>query len=227
MRKQETKTNSKVKVQKVRRLSIRFKLLIPVVIVILAVCSLLSMFAYMTVQEEMVAMGQMQAKTVASLAVTNLDAITEQTQAKRLATEMSATAAAQIQVVSKDVINAVNELATEAEKMIVFMDETAMTGYQKLLETSKDYQSDVGNMNQMMSEFAASSETLKMNVESIRDSVNSVNIAIEESVRGITNVSEATANITATVGGIGLEANANLDIVNGLDSEVNKFKLNE
>jgi len=138
----------------------------------------------------------------------------------------SAAAAAQIQVVSKDVIDAVNELAAEAEKMIVFMDETAMAGYQKLLETSKDYQSDVGDMNQMMSEFAASSEALKMNVESIRDSVNSVNIAIEESARGITNVSEATANITTTVDGIGLEANANLDIANGLDTEVNRFKLN-
>ena len=65
----------KGKNQKVRRLSIRFKLLVPVVIVLLAVCSLLSMFAYMTVETEMTAMGQMQAQTVASLAETNLDAV--------------------------------------------------------------------------------------------------------------------------------------------------------
>ena len=86
--------------------------------------------------------------------------------------------------------DAVNELATEAERMIQFMDETAMTGYEKLLETSKDYQNDVGSMNQMMTEFANSSEALKVNVESIRDSVNSVNIAIEESAKGISNVSK-------------------------------------
>ena len=138
----------------------------------------------------------------------------------------SAEAAAQIQEVSKDVISAVNELAAEAEKMIIFMDETAMAGYEKLLETSKDYQSDVGDMNQMMNEFAASSEALKMNVESIRDSVNAVNIAIEESTRGITNVSEATVNITSTVDNIGVEVNTNLNIANGLDTEVNRFKLN-
>lgn len=138
----------------------------------------------------------------------------------------SADAAAQIQVVSKEVIEAVNELASEAEKMLKFMDETAMSGYEKLLVTSKDYQSDVGDMNQMMTEFAASSESLKVNVDAIRDSVNSVNIAIEESARGITNVSEATANITTTVDDIGMEANSNLDIANGLDSEVNRFKLN-
>ncbi len=138
----------------------------------------------------------------------------------------SAEAAAEIQQVSKQVIDAVNELASEAEKMIQFMDETAMTGYEKLLVTSKDYQSDVGNMNQMMTEFATSSESLKINVESIRDNVNSVNIAIEESAKGITNVSEATVNITTSVDDIGMEANSNLDIANGLDSEVNRFKLN-
>jgi len=143
----------------------------------------------------------------------------------KLATN-SAEAAAEIRVVSKQVIDAVNELAAEAEKMIQFMDETAMTGYEKLLVTSKDYQNDVGNMNQMMTEFAASSENLKVNVEAIRDSVNAVNIAIEESARGITSVSEATVNITTSVDDIGFEANSNLDIANGLDSEVNRFKLN-
>ena len=143
----------------------------------------------------------------------------------KLATN-SAQAAAEIQVVSKQVIDAVNELATEAEKMIQFMDETAMTGYEKLLVTSKDYQNDVGNMNAMMTEFADSSETLKTNVDAIRESVNAVNIAIEENTRGINNISEATVNITTSVDDIGTEANANLDIANGLDTEVNRFKLN-
>lgn len=143
----------------------------------------------------------------------------------KLATN-SAQAAAEIQVVSKQVIDAVNELASEAEKMIQFMDETAMTGYEKLLVTSKDYQNDVGNMNQMMTEFAVSSESLKTNVEAIRDSVNAVNIAIEENTKGINNISEATVNITTSVDDIGTEANSNLDIATGLDTEVNRFKLN-
>ncbi len=143
----------------------------------------------------------------------------------KLATN-SAEAASQIQVVSKEVIDAVNELAAEAEKMVLFMDETAMTGYEKLLETSKDYQNDVGDMNQMMTDFAESSESLRSHVEVIKESVNAVNIAIEESAKGITSVSEATVNITTSVDDIEAEANTNLDIANGLDSEVNRFKLN-
>lgn len=137
----------------------------------------------------------------------------------------SADAAAQIQVVSKEVIDAVNDLANEAEKMVQFMEETAMSGYEKLLATSQSYQADVGDMNQTMMEFAISSEALKRNVESIRESVGSVNIAVEENSKGIQNVSQATINITSRVDNIGTEANANLDIANGLDSEVNRFKL--
>lgn len=143
----------------------------------------------------------------------------------KLATN-SAEAAAEIQVVSKQVIDAVNELAAEAEKMLKFMDETAMNGYEKLLATSKDYQNDVGEMNEMMTEFAESSNALRRNVEAIKDSVGSVNIAIEENTRGISNVSEATVNITSSVDEIEIEANSNLDIANGLDTEVNRFKLN-
>lgn len=138
----------------------------------------------------------------------------------------SAEAAAEIQVVSRQVIDAVNELAAEAEKMIQFMDETAMKGYEKLLETSKDYQNDVGEMNEMMTEFAASSTALKGNIEAIKNSVDSVNIAIDENTKGINNVTEATVNITASVDDIGMEANSNLDIATGLDTEVNRFKLN-
>ncbi len=138
----------------------------------------------------------------------------------------SAAAAAQIRTVSAEVIDAVNELATEAEKMVVFMEETAMAGYEKLLDTSNDYQNDVGNMNDMMKEFASSSENVKRNMDAIKDSIEAINIAIEENAKGISNISELTVNITTSVDDIGMEANSNLDIANGLDSEVNRFKLN-
>ncbi len=137
----------------------------------------------------------------------------------------SADAAAQIQVVSKEVIDAVNALANESEKMIRFMEETAMSGYEKLLETSQSYRADVADMNQTMMEFATSSDTLKKNVEAIRESVGFVSIAMEENSKGIQNVSQATINITSRVDDIGTEANTNLDIASGLDMEVNRFKL--
>lgn len=137
----------------------------------------------------------------------------------------SAGAAAQIQKVSAQVIGAVNELAQRAEEMLHFMDETAMNGYEKLLETSGNYRNDVGTMNAMMQGFAEESERLKQNIDGIREAIAAVNIAVEESTKGVTSVTEMSVDLTASVGDIGNEANSNMDIANQLNLEVNKFKL--
>lgn len=137
----------------------------------------------------------------------------------------STEAATEIQRVSTDVITAVNELAKEAEIMLAFMDETAMKGYEKLLETSGNYQGDVDRLSQMMQDFASKSELLKANIDNIRENVEAVNTAVEESTKGITNVTEMSVHLTANVGDIGNGANSNMDIAKHLELEVNKFKL--
>ena len=137
----------------------------------------------------------------------------------------SAEAAGEIRRVSAEVISAVNELAQEAEAMLVFMEETAMTGYEKLLETSEDYRKNVGAMNSMMQEFAAGSQQLRENVDNIKEAIEAVNIAVEESTKGVTNVAETSVNLTSSVADIGSEADANMGVAEQLNAEVNKFKI--
>lgn len=137
----------------------------------------------------------------------------------------SAEIAEQIQGVSKMVIEAVNELAAKAELMISFMDETAMGGYEKLLDTSGSYQSDVEMMNSMMQSFANESDHVRNSVDQIKEAIAAVSIAVEESAQGVTNVTEVSVDLTVGVGDIEKEANSNKDIANQLDAEVNKFKL--
>lgn len=137
----------------------------------------------------------------------------------------SAEAATEIRRVSAEVIEAVNELAQEAEGMLTFMNETAMNGYTKLLETCDSYQGDTDNLSQIMQEFATESEQLKINMDSIKESVEAVNIAVEESTMGVTNVTEKSVDLTNNVSDIGQEANSNMDIAGALSNEVGKFKL--
>lgn len=142
----------------------------------------------------------------------------------KLATNSAATAS-QIQQVSAQVIQAVNELAEKAEQMLTFMDEVAMGGYEKLLETSQSYRDDVGDMNHMMSNFADESNGVKRSIDQIKDAVSAVNIAVEESAKGVTNVTETAVDLTSSVGEIEKEAEGNKEIANLLNIEVNKFKL--
>lgn len=142
----------------------------------------------------------------------------------KLATN-SAETAAQIQRVSTDVVGAVNELAQKAEAMLTFLAETAMKGYEKLLETSGSYQDDVGNMSQMMQAFADESSEVKQSIDEIKEAISAVSVAVEESAQGVTNVTEMSVDLTSSVGDIGNEANANMNIADQLNAEVNKFKL--
>ena len=133
---------------------------------------------------------------------------------------------AQIQRVSADVIIAVNELAEEAARMTMFMDETAMKGYDRLLETSESYRSDVGNMNAMMSEFAIHSDNVKDKMSYMKESFEAINVAVEECANGVASVTENTVTLTENVSNVGEEANLSDNISNELSGEVGKFKLN-
>ncbi len=142
----------------------------------------------------------------------------------KLAANSSETAV-QIQQVSAAVIEAVNDLAENAEHMIKFMDETAMGGYQKLLDTSESYQNDVGNMNGMMQTFADDSRLVNASVDRIKEAISSVNIAVSEIATAVVNVTETAVDLSGSVKEIGGEADANMAIAEQLDDEVNKFKL--
>ena len=142
----------------------------------------------------------------------------------KLATN-SADAATEIQKVTAEVIAAVDELAAEAEVMINFMNETAMGGYEQLLTTSENYRSDVGSMNEMMQRFASESEELRHSMDLIRESVEGIKTAVNESAIGISNVSDTVVGLTESVSDIDKQADSNLGVSGLLRSEVSKFKL--
>jgi methyl-accepting chemotaxis protein len=76
-----------------------------------------------------------------------------------------------------------------------------------------------------MQDFATTSEELRKNIDVIRESIEAVNIAVEESAKGVVNVSEVSGNLTGDMGDIGEQAIENMGIVKELDEEVRRFKL--
>lgn len=137
----------------------------------------------------------------------------------------SARAAEGIQRVSQEVIHAVNELAGESEQMIHFMNETAMAGYERLLDNSLNYKNDVGRLSETMNDFADESMHLNSNIDSIKEAVDAVNIAVEESAKGIVGVTEMASEMTTSMENIKGEAESNREIAGQLETEVGKFKL--
>ena len=137
----------------------------------------------------------------------------------------SESAATRIQQVSREVISAVEGLAQESERMVQFIENTAMAGYQDLLDTSKKYQKDAEHIYTDMDKFARNSQQLQQNIDSIKESVETVNIAVEESAKGVVNVAEMSIDLSGRMEGVGNKAHENMDISMELKNEVDKFKI--
>lgn len=137
----------------------------------------------------------------------------------------SSEAAERIKQVSSEVIKAVNDLSDEAGLMVAFINEITMNGYQKLADTGADYQNDAGNFYDIMSEFSHTAGNLRKNMDSIKEFVETINTAVEESADGITSVSQKADNLTCIVNSINEEAQKNQKMAGQLKNEVGKFKI--
>lgn len=137
----------------------------------------------------------------------------------------SASAAEQIQDVSTVVIKAVDALASEASRMVEFMESTALKGYSDLVKTSEEYNEEAGKINDMMLVFSEQAQQLQSNMDNIRQVMEAMGSSMEESASGFSRISEMSSNINNNVNDIEGQADTNMDIANQLDIEVNKFRL--
>lgn len=137
----------------------------------------------------------------------------------------SADAAAKIRQVSAEVIQAVDELAEGSQQMIEFVRNSTEEGFGGLVATSENYATDANAMRAMMEQFVQTAEELRSTMDGIRESISAVNIAVEESAKGIAGVSESSVQLTGNVNDIQSEASDNNGIAEDLATEVGKFKL--
>lgn len=137
--------------------------------------------------------------------------------------DSSKEAANRIQAVTANVIVAVNDLASEAERVTDFMlknNEVTSTETDKL---TKSYSEDILKLAEAMNEFKASSDEIQSSMEVIKEAIDAVNIATEETAQGITNVAASTVELSNQLDSVVGKTSENLSVVTGLNDQVNKY----
>ena len=137
----------------------------------------------------------------------------------------SAGAATHIQEVAEGVIKAVNDLAQKAQMMSQTLLESNANGKREITALSDSYCNDIDHITKSMNEFANTSSQVQSVMSVIKEAVDSINIAVEETAQGITNITASTAEMTHSLASIKQEAQKNLEISSTLYKEVSKFKL--
>ena len=129
-----------------------------------------------------------------------------------------------IQDISNGVIASVNDLSNKANSLATAFMESNESGRAGVEEMTGAYQKDIETVAVAMEHFANDSKDINDTMTIIKDTIDSINIALEETVTGITNVSTATVEVATSLASVGDEADENLNISKELATEVGKFK---
>ena len=137
----------------------------------------------------------------------------------------SAESASEIQEVSNTVIAAVNGLANEAEKLITFINETAMKGYGDLVDTSDKYRESAEKVDTMMNDVYDISNRIKADIDKIREYTSAIDKAAEGSTKEIQRAAASVTDMSAHLNDIGEETSESREMTDALFTEVGRFKL--
>lgn len=142
----------------------------------------------------------------------------------KLATD-SATAAEKISDVTQQVIEAVEALAQAAGEMLEYLEKTTLVGYDKLVATGTDYQTDIQGIYEMVNRLRNYSEASLENMRNTKTAIDSVTVAVSESAKGVSDVTEVMQELMLGVDSVADTVNENEQIADLLDKEVNRFIL--
>lgn len=101
----------------------------------------------------------------------------------------------QIQDVTKQVIDAVNNLAANSTKTIQFIDENVLKDYQVLVDLGQQYYDDAEVIRELVESINDSAEALTETVGTMSTSIGEISMANSEGADGITNISQNTSDI--------------------------------
>ena len=138
--------------------------------------------------------------------------------------ERSKNTANHIQEISLLVTESVEELSTNANGMLWFIDGTVLSDYDKLVNVANNYYDDADQLDGMMMVLDDKALEVENNIREINESIDGINTAIDESTSGVAMVAGSASNLAQMLENIQDDAENNRAISNELSNEVAQFK---
>ena len=129
----------------------------------------------------------------------------------------------QIQEINQMVIEAVNELANNANNMVEYINTRILPDYESFVTASRQYQTDAKYINDKMNGFSEKSDNLKTEMEKMGNSMENISRIIAESSTGVSNAARSAADLVDEMGSVNKEMIVNQEITADLRGETDKF----
>ena len=140
---------------------------------------------------------------------------------------MTSTTASEISEISKTVLNAVSQLAEEANKVVEFMKDKTVGSYSELVEVGHKYQADSKIMFDKMQDFAYIASSLSEELDEATKTIESIRNAANESANAVGEFTNSVLVISEHVEEINESNNENDRIANELSENITKHLEND
>lgn len=145
----------------------------------------------------------------------------------RMLAEQSKDAVANIQSVTENVNVAVGNLTGDSNKLLDFVDTDIVQSFDEFEKMADDYNLDATKVNDLVSDFSATSEELVASISNITEAIDGISSASNDSAAGTTNIAQKTVTIANGSSEVMKSAQDAENSAAELRKNVNNFKIEE
>ena len=145
----------------------------------------------------------------------------------RVLAEQSQEAVANIQAVTETVSSAVGNLAKDSNRLLDYVDQDVVENFALFEQMADDYNADATKVNELVSDFSATSEELLASINSISEAIDGITLASNDSAAGTTNIAQKTVSIVNESSEVMKSAKVAEQSAEELRKNVDNFKIGE
>lgn len=128
-----------------------------------------------------------------------------------------------IQEINEMVILSVNELSNEARKLMDYMNQNVLKDYDSFVESGEKYREDAVHIDESMSRCADESASILDYIREITESISGINVAIEESARGVNSSTENLESLVSSFDEVNTQMEENSAVAKNLKKDSSNF----
>jgi methyl-accepting chemotaxis protein len=131
----------------------------------------------------------------------------------------------EIQEVTKKVVFSVTNLAESSTEILDFIDKTVIGDYESMVNTGDMYNEDAELIDNMVTDFSATSEQLAASVQNMIKAINEISSATNEGATGTSNIAQKASVVTEKASEVIKQVNASKESSEKLNEMVSMFKV--
>lgn len=143
----------------------------------------------------------------------------------RLLAEDSKAAANRIRDINQVVTDAVHNLSGSANNLVLFLNESILPELDNFVQSGVHYRENASYIENVMNEFTDKTDRLKLTMDEIASSINSITQAIDEGARGVNGAAESTQVLVRDMETISSQMKENQRIADTLETGTSIFEI--